>query len=240
MASQSGFFKFFASPRGRQFCFAASVTAASVSFGFHFLPHTVFTSKHREIVASYREGAERPVSETLQKRFEIAQEHLQLSDFEKKWMKPFMVSGFDTYHIGSVKFRYGAFTGIPVNYTYTASDDIDKADIIIRGQSVDWNSRGGKLLEEALVLTEDEQIFGLVRESFQLVNNNVYLNSFYGCGALTMYYLITTALNNNMKLFYRPLSLRLSLYSLVGLFCLGNYALITDYSQVSINLFLFF
>lgn len=135
--------------------------------------------------------------------------------------------------ICSTKFRYGALVGIPINYTYAAASDIQKSDIIIRGNPVDWNSQGGKLLEESLVLAEDEQIFAIAREIIQLQNNNVYLKSFSGCGAFVMYYVITSNLNSKLRLFYRPLSFRAVLYTIVGLFVFGNYALLNDVCQVS-------
>lgn len=226
-------FKYFASARGRKFTFYASVSAALGTFSLNFFPQTFLAAKHREIVAAYREGQERPVPETLQKRFEIAIEMLKLGDFERRFIKPFMVSGFDLYHIGSTKFRYGALLGIPVNYTYTAPADINKQDIIIRGQPVDWNSQGGKLLEQSLVLSEDEQIFGIVREALQLTNNSIYFNSFYGSGVVIAYYAATTTLNSKLRLFYRPLSLRVIMYGIVSLFMFGIYTFLTDFTQVS-------
>lgn len=155
-----------------------------------------------------------------------------MNDFESNFMMPFMVSGFDLHHIGSSKFRYGALTGIPINFTYTVPADIDKADIIIRGKPIDWNSQGGKLLEESLVLKEDEQIFAITRELRQLQTNQVFLDSLYSTGTIAAYYIFTSTVNNKMNLFYRPLSLRIFLYTIAGFFCFGVYAFITDYSQV--------
>lgn len=100
MASQSRFFKFFESARGRRFTFYGSITVAMGAFAVNFAPHTFLVSKHREFVANYREGTERPVSDTLKNRYEIAQDYLKLIDFDKRLMKPFIVTGFDLYNIG--------------------------------------------------------------------------------------------------------------------------------------------
>lgn len=186
-------------------------------------------------MASYREGAERPVPSALLERFNIAQELLKLSDFERVYMKSFMVSGFDLYHIGSLKYRFGALVGIPVNFTYTSAAEIDKSDIIVRGKLVDWNSQGGMLLEQSLVLTEDEQIFGLAREILQLQNQKVLLNSLYPCGTITGCYFLASYLNSKMNFFYRPLSLRVMLYCLVGFFGYGVYSFFTDFLQVRLD-----
>lgn len=204
-------------------------------FYFSFVPNTFLLKQHQEFVANYREGAERPVPKAIQERFEIAQELLKLSDFERVFMKSFMVSGFDLYHLGSLKYRFGALVGIPVNFTYTSASEIDKSDIIVRGKPVDWNSKGGKLLEEALVLNEDEQVFGLAREILQLQNQKVFLNSIYPCLTIAATYIIASNFNSKMHLFYRPVSMRAMLYMIIGLWGYGVYALLTDYLQVRLK-----
>jgi hypothetical protein len=233
MASQNRFLKFMASAKGRRFTFYGTIAASITAFGVNYFPHTFLLFKHKEIVASYHEGVARPVPDTLKKRFDIAVEHLKLIDFDKEFLKPFMVAGFDLYHIGSTKFRYSSQIGIPVNYTYTSPKDINKSEIIIRGKPVDWNSHGGKLLEEALVLTEDEQIFGLTREIIQVLDNRVLINSLISSGSIVFYYILSSGINSKMMLFYKPLSLRFLMYNIVGLFVSGIYAFATDFYAVS-------
>lgn len=233
MASQNRLFNYLASARGRRFSFYAATSTALGAFLVNFAPDTFGVKKYREIVATYREGSERPVSDRLQKRFEIAMEFLEVTDFEKRFLQPFMVSGFEPYHIGSLKYKFGALVGIPINYTYTDPSEIDKADFIIRGKPVDWNSKGGQLFEESLVLSEDEQIFGIAREIIQLRSNKVLLNSIYPTATIFMMYTIASGLNSKLRLFYRPLSLRVCLYAIVGFFGFGIFSLLTDFTQVS-------
>lgn len=229
------FFKFFESPKGRRFTLYATLTAAVSAFSVNYFPHTFLVTKHREIVSLYKEGAERQMTEPVKKRVEKAIEILKINEFERKYIKPFVVTGFDLYHFGSTKFRFGALIGVPINYTYTATDDIDKTDIIIRGKPVDWSSHGGMLFQESLVLSPEEQIFGIVREILQLSDNSVYFNSFIPTGSIFAYYAATSTLNSKLRLFYRPLSLRVAIYGLVGLFTFGVYSLIVDFSQVNID-----
>lgn len=106
-------------------------------------------------------------------------------------------------------------------------------NIIQRGKPVDWNSQGGKLLEQCLVLSDKEQIFGIAREILQLQSNTIYLNSFYSGGTIFGYYAATSAINSKLRLFYRPLSLRVTMYGIVGLFLFGVYSFLTDFTQVS-------
>jgi len=226
------FFKYFASAKGRNVTFYASVAASIGAFSINFFPDTFLLWKHRDIVAAYKDGEKREVSDTIKKRFEFAVELLKVPDFERKHIKPFVVTGFDLYHIGSTKFRFGGLLGIPVNYTYTAPADISKSSITIRGQPIDWNSHGGKLLEQSLVLSDDEQVFGILREILQLWNNSVYLNSSYSTGSVVAYYIATNTLNSKLRLFSRPLSLRVVMYGIVGFFMYGVYSFLTDFTQV--------
>lgn len=236
MASQNRLLNYFASAKGRRFSFYAATSTALGAFLVNFVPDTFAVKKYREIIATYREGSERAVSDTLQKRFEMAMEYLNVTDFERRFLQPFMVSGFEAYHIGSLKYKFGALVGIPINYTYTAHNEIDKSEIIIRGKPVDWSSKGGKLFEESLVLTEDEQIFGITRELIQLRYNKVLLNSLYPTATIFFMYTIASGLNSKLRLFYRPLSLRVCLYAIVGFFGFGIYSFMVDFTQVS-NLF---
>lgn len=224
---------FFASPKGRKFTFYTSVGAAIGAFSINYFPQTFLANNfHREFVAIYKEGAQLSVSETLRKRFEVAVDILKMSDFERKFVEPFMVCGFECYRIGSTQFKFGALVGIPINYSYTRKDEIDRMSMMVRGNPIDWNSKGGLLLEESLVLEPDEQVFGMTRELIQLQSNEVYYNSFISTASVIGYYVLTSGINSQKRLFYRPLSLRVALYSLSSLFMFGIYSFLTDLTQV--------
>lgn len=55
-----------------------------------------------------------------------------------------------------------------MNYVYNSSKDIEKSDIRLRQEPVKWETSNGELLEKSLVLTEDEQIFGISRSILEL------------------------------------------------------------------------
>lgn len=184
----------------------------------------------------FRNGIEREVNESLMRKFEKAAEVVNLTPYEREVMKPFIVSGFDLYSIGSVTLRHGALVGIPINFTYTAADEIPKGDIMLKGyEQVNWESEGGKLLQESLIFTEDEQVFGIAREMLELKTNKVLFNSVLPSGAFLMYYSITSGINHAQRLFVRPLSLRLVLYTLAGFFTIGTYCFLKDATQVHID-----
>ena len=55
-------------------------------------------------------GVLRQTPETIKKKYDLALELLKVSDFDRNFLKTYMVFGFDTYSIGSTKFKYGALT----------------------------------------------------------------------------------------------------------------------------------
>lgn len=232
MSFQSKFLKFMASPRGREVTFAASVSAAVLGFSINFLPHGFLQYKYREFIANYHQGMERPVTDKLKEKVELVIDLLNLPDFERKFVDSFMVSGFDIRHLGSLRLRFGANVGLPINYTYTSDSDIDKGAVIVRGQPVDWSSKGGELLKEALVLKDDEQVFAIAREVIYMKEKNLILDSCFPTASIFMYYLMTHNINSKLHMFHRPLSFRIGLYGICGFMTYGLYALATDFLEV--------
>lgn len=168
------------------------------------------------------------------RKFEIAAQLMELTEPEREIMEPFIVSGFDLYSIGSTNFRNGALVGIPINYTYTAPDEIPRTEVTVKGyEQVNWSSKGGELLQEGLILTEKEQIFGIAREMCELRTHNVSFNSFISSGSILLYYFITSTVNQSQKLFSRPRSLRVVLYAISTVFISGVYCFLTDLLKVS-------
>lgn len=167
------------------------------------------------------------------RKFEKAAALVKLTDAERNVFEPFIVSGFDLFSIGSTKFRNGAYVGVPINYAYTAADEIPRTEITVKGyDQVDWSSKGGELLQEALILTENEQVFGIAREMMELRTHDVTINSLLASGAIVSYYSFTNGINQKNQLYGRPLSVRIVLYTLAGLFIGGSYCLMKDMSRV--------
>ncbi|KAG5678144.1 hypothetical protein PVAND_007839 [Polypedilum vanderplanki] len=236
MAVGSKFFKYMASPKGRRFTFYGTTTALLCGFSIKYLPHSLLTDKHREIVALYENGIEKKVSQVLENRFIMALNSLKISGSERNYFTPFMVSGFDLYSFGSTKLLNGGFVGIPINFTYTAADEIPKGEVILKGyKKIEWNSPGGKLLQEGLILNEPEQIFGMCKEICECQTNKVLFNSLYLVAAILFYYGVTSTLNAKHQFFSRPLSLRIVLYFLVGIFTTGLYWTLKDGTQIWID-----
>lgn len=116
-----------------------------------------------------------------------------------------MAYGFDTVHLGSTKSRFGAFVGVPTNYCYDSTQQIEKGDIQLRQTNIKWGSEDGQMLQESLVLTEDEQIFGMARSMLQIKTHKLLLTSLYAPVSLFFVYTLGSHLNQRGNLYVRPL-----------------------------------
>lgn len=160
----------------------------------------------------------RPVPEAVQQRLEKALDQLGVTPFERKFVKPFTVFGFDVFQAGTTKFRFGGALGIPVNYGYDSLEEIKRADIRFRDKQINWSSPSGKLLEEAIVLNEDEQIFGLSKAVLQMQTHRVLLNSIFPSVSFLMVYTMGHYLNLRLDLFARHGSVSFQPLSLLKFF----------------------
>lgn len=157
---------------------------------------------------------------------------------------------------GSVNSKFGVAVGIPVNFTYKSFEDIEKDGIQVKKltqcsffysfyiwvltlrlfqvnqKKVDWSTEAGKKLANALLLPEKVQQFAICREIMMTQNNKFLYESAYPFACLFLVYNVSQYINSKFNLYAGPVSMRLSLYSIVGLFGLGTYFLLKDMTEV--------
>ncbi|XP_049299562.1 transmembrane protein 177 [Anopheles funestus] len=223
---------FFLTETGRQVVFYGATTVAIGLFAGHYFPHSICISYYKEFVQAYKNGEEKKLSEKLEQRYKRALNLLDLTDFEKKFAQPFVVYGFDVFNAGSFKTRYGAYVGIPSNFEYDSAAAIDRTDIKIRNQPIDWNTEPGKLLEDALVLSEDEQVFGIARELLTMKTHKTLIQSIIPTVSWMFTYSLASQVNERCNFYVRPRSLRMMLYTICGLFGFGIYSFSTDMTEI--------
>lgn len=73
----------------------------------------------------------------------------------------------------------------------------------VRDKEIDWSSEDGQNLQNALVLTEIEQVFGMARSILLVKTNILMLTSFYAPLCLAAVYGANHYLNLRMKLHAR-------------------------------------
>ncbi|XP_055532314.1 transmembrane protein 177 [Wyeomyia smithii] len=226
---------FFLTETGRRLVFYGSTTAVIGLFAGHYLPHTVGVGYLKDFAQAYKNGEKQLPSDKIQKHFDKAVTLLNLSEFEKKFISPFIVYGFDVYNAGSMKSRFGGIVGIPANFEYNSAADIEKQDVILQGRKINWSSEGGKLLEECLILNEDEQVFAICREILTLNTHKRFIQSVIPSAVWFFTYNLASLVNRRNNLYIRPFSLRCMLYVICGIFGFGVYSFATDITEVQFD-----
>lgn len=165
----------------------------------------------------------------LQQRVEEVINDLNISPREQKFIKPFIVYGFNMFHAGSTMFKQGAIIGIPINFTYKTVADIESNRLTLAGQQpVDWSRPEAEDLLNALIMSEHAQKFAIACEILKSRNFQVIFNSFSSMIVVGGMYTISHESNKRLKLFKKPLSVRAMLYCLVGLFGFGAWISMKD------------
>jgi hypothetical protein len=56
---------------------------------------------------------------------------MQIPDKKRRLIKPFTVFGFDMFHAGCTQTTTGAIIGIPSNFGYESTSDVDQAHVLV-------------------------------------------------------------------------------------------------------------
>ncbi|XP_065369912.1 transmembrane protein 177 [Calliphora vicina] len=224
---------YFISRSGRKIMTILAGTTTAGLFLVNYVPHTFGLDRYKKIIQCYRNG--QPLS-LSPKQIELLNDAAKIIDIdisERYMLNPFSVFGFDLFSAGSTNSKFGAIIGIPFNYDIDNVADIQNCGVCYRGEKVNWNTESGKLLEDALVLTNDEKLFGLCQILLQLQTHHVLMNSLFPSVSFLTVYSIGHYLNQSLDLLRRPLILRMCLYFILGLFGLGSWSFMKDYNQVT-------
>lgn len=99
---------------------------------------------------------------------------------------------------------YGAWIGVPSNFYYKSTKDIDKDNICIRNNPMtNWNTEHGKMLEQSLLFSESEQIFAFCQALLDLQSMKIYLNSFTPSAIFLNIYFAAQKINQGQHLYGR-------------------------------------
>lgn len=146
------------------------------------------------------------IPDKIRRRFDTALDILKLDDNDRKNVGPFTVVGLDLFHAGTTKSKFGGLVGIPSNYSYDSINQIERSEIMLKTESVRWGSPEGQQLEQALVLAEDEQVFGIAREILMTNTYQPALNTVYPTVCTFFMYSLGKYFNLRMALLQRPFS----------------------------------
>lgn len=90
-----------------------------------------------------------------------------------------------------------------MNFLYESRQDIDIMNLRIRDKEIDWNSEAAERLVDAVLLTDNEQKFALVRAVCELKNYNHIHGSLVPAFTLAGLYSTGQYLNHRFNLLSR-------------------------------------
>ena len=106
--------------------------------------------------------AEMEVPQHVKSTFEEVAQKMDLQHPEK--VKLFVNNGYGTVSLGSTLLPGGAAIGISRIFLYKNSKELESAGITFKGRKLNWQSKPGKNLSEALLFDKDELRFILAHE----------------------------------------------------------------------------
>ena len=130
-------------------------------------------------------------------------------------MEFFTAYGQDIIHRGSTFSRFGGIIGIPVNFRYRSTEDVEKEKITLNNAAIDWDSAAGKCLLDSMVLSENGRQFAIARELFYLHTLHIYVRVALLGGSFFCAYWLGAAANAIYGFSRRlPTASRVVIYSL--------------------------
>ncbi|KAI0214355.1 transmembrane protein 177 [Lamellibrachia satsuma] len=150
-------------------------------FGASLVPQTLLLGKYHQVLASYRDGDEEPVSADMLELKDKIVARMDIRAEEEVALKLFTCFGCDVLHRGCLKLRTGAIVGIPASFAYKQPDDVDREKLIVNEKEVNWSSDAGTQLLESLVLSKDAKAFAIAREIGYANTYHLWADAFLKC-----------------------------------------------------------
>ncbi|XP_064617289.1 transmembrane protein 177-like [Liolophura sinensis] len=208
--------------------YLAGIMAGCIT-GAKVFPHTLGLPKYKSFVQLYDKGFEVKLDEHTK---QLAQEVLDAMNMKEEMearVELFVAYGQDMVSKGSLNTRKGGIVGIPANFKYLSTDNVERNKVVLNNKGVDWNSSAGEKLAEAMVLSDNAKKFAIAREIFTIKSYfyavDALLASFSFLGSYSFGYFINRKMGLREKL---PMVVRGGLYT--GFACLGllTYVLVRD------------
>lgn len=100
---------------------------------------------------------------------------LKLSQDRKEKLQLFNACDSDIHSAGSLRSRFGALVGIPMNFAYEKIDVIKNIDLFLNNKPIDFSKQVSKYYLNSLILSENAQKFAMAREIILLQRNPGYV-----------------------------------------------------------------
>ncbi|KAF4525665.1 hypothetical protein B566_EDAN001266 [Ephemera danica] len=225
----------FATEKGRKFMFGATCVTGAGIMTANFVPQTFLLEKYQDIMQKYRNGEGEKLPQKVLTRAEEMLDKLNIPEKERNLIKFFTVCGFDPFFAGSTATIQGAYVGIPSNFGYDKIIDVEKNMITVNGQPLQWGSKAGQDLINAVLLSDNAQKFAIGTQIHQARSVHIYTNTITAGICFVGAYSFAHSFNKRLNAFAKPLIFRSILYTIIGSFMMGTWALLKDITTTGLE-----
>lgn len=169
-----------------------------------------------------------PLTHHLENLWHDVLDDLNISEYQQILLKPFMVFGFDVWRAGSLRTRFGALIGFPINFTYESIENVDKQSIVVNNDEVNWERRDAQKLLNSLILSDNAKKYAIAREITMVDSKHLIIESVTIAMLFGSCYGVTAAINDSLNLFAKSRSVRVPFYFLIGGFFYGLWSMQKD------------
>uniref|UniRef100_A0A8D0LBN5 Transmembrane protein 177 n=1 Tax=Sphenodon punctatus TaxID=8508 RepID=A0A8D0LBN5_SPHPU len=197
--------------RHRASCLAVScVGLLGASLSYHLFPKQTFQLLYQ----SWPEGQPARLSEALQDLFRDVLDDVGVKS--PNCYRAFAAYGFQTVSAGVPWLPGGSVVGIPDNFNFTPQDSqgIVNYIVVLNSKEVNWESKDGLALKEALTLSREARKFAIAREVVYLQSNSPIIYATVAPVCLASTYISGVTIKQLLGLYSGPMVLR-GFYNLV-------------------------
>ncbi|XP_071108551.1 transmembrane protein 177-like [Haliotis cracherodii] len=196
--------------------YIAAVGAAVLYVGKVY-PQVWGIRRYLEAVQLYKDGLPVPLDADSKRIGQEILTNMKLDPVSEASVRFFTVYGQNLLSKGSTSTRDGAIIGIPINFTYKSTREIERNKITLKNEAIDWHSDSGSSLLDSLIFSENARRFAIARELISVNTYHVHTQAILLSGFFSIAY-CTGFVFNKVTNFHKkaPLPARMVVYSFIG------------------------
>ncbi|XP_046573590.1 transmembrane protein 177-like [Haliotis rubra] len=203
----------------RNMQYIAAVGAAVLYVGKVY-PQVWGIRRYMEAVQLYKDGLPVPLDADSKRIGQEILNKLNMDPVSEASVRFFTVYGQNLLSKGSTSTRDGAIIGIPNNFTYKSTSEIERNKITLKNEAIDWHSDSGASLLESLIFSEKAKRFAIAREVISINTYHVHTQAILLSGFFSITYCAGFVFNKMTNFSKKvPIPARMVAYSFIG--CIG-------------------
>ncbi|CAD5122449.1 DgyrCDS10874 [Dimorphilus gyrociliatus] len=207
----------------------AVACAGTVTYFVSAIPQTLGLSRYKKFLQKYKDGKEEGLDDELNEIIQKLGVELDLEESTKQDIQPFITANMNPITKGNLEWRFSAIIGIPATFLCKSVQDVKKSDLLVGGEEINWESKDGQNLADALTLSYRAKAFAIAREMEYSLSNSIVIISAIRSLAIIGAYCTGHFFNDRLQLKARlPRQMRVGMYTLFAGFYFLAYEVLKD------------